>query len=79
MIDVIKRTKMRYLVIDRRLSSGLPLYGFYIQPGENEGALRTTPVDLTALEKFDQMPQVSRVFDSGDITIYDMQAISDGQ
>ncbi len=76
--DALKRAQLRYLVIDRRITQGLPLFGFYIQQGEADGAPRTAPVSPLAVEKFDHVAHVSRVFDSGDIVIYDVKAVSGG-
>jgi hypothetical protein len=65
----------QYLLVDERMSTNLPLVGVYFEAGEpsiNEGR---SPIDGTALAKFDHIPHVSRIFDSGDIRLYDMGGI----
>lgn len=69
---ILRTTKTRYLVADLRLSTSLPLLGYYYEQSENGAFHHTTPVDVKALTKFDTISQVNRVFDSGDIVIYDI-------
>jgi len=76
--DTLKRAHLRYLVIDRRITQALPLFGFYIQQGE-EGIPHTAPVSPLAVEKFDHVAHITRVFDSGDIVVYDVGAVSGGR
>jgi hypothetical protein len=66
---------VRYLVVDRRLSTALPSAGVYIERGEVPGDRYTTPIDPAVLAKFDTLVDVSRLFDSGDIVIYDLGAL----
>lgn len=62
-----------YLLADYRLTTGLPVVGHYFDRGEETliGA-RQTPLDPALLDKFDRAPDISRVFDGGDIRIYDL-------
>ena len=69
--SLLQRAKVRYLVVDLRLSTALPLVGYYFEQGEAGSFERTTPMELEALTKFDMVPQINRVFDSGNIVIYD--------
>lgn len=71
---VLRNGQVRYLVVDRRLSSGLPPGGVYF---ENDGPFKH-PISAAALAKFDNLKGVDRVFDSGDIVIYDVGRLSDG-
>jgi hypothetical protein len=73
----LRQARVRYLLIDRRLSDGLPLVGFYFESGEPGTFQHTTPLDPTALAKFDVQERVSRVFDSGDVVIYDLGTVTD--
>ena len=66
---------LRYLLVDDRLSTGLPGVGVYFEAGEPGGGTYRTPIPLSALSKFDGQPDVSRIFDSGDIQIYDVRLI----
>lgn len=71
-LTVLRRAQVRYLVVDLRFAYGLPQLGYYYQPYEFDAYHRIAPVDLAALTKFDTIPQINRVFDSGDIVIYDI-------
>lgn len=74
--ETLRRGRVVFLVIDRRITQSLPLFGFYIQPGENEGEAHILPVDRAATDKFDRIPGVSRLFDSGNIIVYDVRMLS---
>lgn len=75
-ISLLQQAKVRYLVVDQRLSQGLPLVGFYFEPGEPDSYHRTAPLALAALTKFNTIAQINRVFDSGDIVIYDVGGLT---
>jgi hypothetical protein len=63
-------------VIDRRLGTRLPVVGIYFEMGEPETYTRTVPMDPVALAKFDGVDGVLRLFDNGDIVIYDIGALT---
>jgi len=73
---ILRKGQIRYLVVDRRLSTALPQVGFYFEQGEPGTFQRTEPLAPELLAKFDQLPRTNRVFDSGDIIIYDVRALS---
>jgi hypothetical protein len=68
--------KVRYVLVDRRLSSALPLVGVYTERGERRGGRLTEPIDPAALGKYDTVRGVSRLYDSGNIQIYDVSGLS---
>lgn len=68
--------RIRYLVVDMRISTGLPLDGHYYETWEKMIVAFTGPVNRAALGKYAQMPYVSQVFDSGDLKIFDVQRLS---
>ncbi len=70
--SILQKGQIRYLIVDLRLSRALPSVGFYFDPSEPDSFHHTVPINLKALTKFDTMSQVNRVFDSGNIVIYDM-------
>jgi hypothetical protein len=76
---LLQQGKVRYVVVDRRMTEGLPLYGVYVENGEPDSYLHRTPVSSYALAKFATLPGVSKVYDSGEIVIYDVRAISGAQ
>jgi hypothetical protein len=67
--SLLKRVPVRYLVIDSRLSTDLPATGVYYEPG---GDPLTRPISAAALAKYDSTASVDRIYDSGDIVIYDL-------
>jgi hypothetical protein len=72
-IDIIINDAARYLVVDKRISGGVPLVGYYFDKDEPMAHRYKTPITLEALTKFDKMPSVSRIFDDGNIAIYDVK------
>jgi len=75
-IALLKLDKVRYLTVDLRLSTAPPLEGVYFEDGEPESYHRTSPIPLSALTKFNAVKQINRVFDSGDIVIYDVGGLT---
>jgi hypothetical protein len=73
---ILREDRLQYLVVDRRLSSGLPRVGSYFNV-DVSNTLQSEPINPAALAKFDSVKNVSRLFDSGDIIIYDVEAITD--
>ena len=72
---VVAQGNIRYLVIDRRLSTGLPTVGYYFDKGEKRIlGNETSPLDPQTLAQWDSKSDVSRLFDSGDIQLYDVSA-----
>lgn len=74
----LQHGRIRYIVVDLRLSTGLPLVGVYYEVGEPGANQRTVPLDPALLKKFDDVPDLNRLFDSGDIVIYDARPLVGG-
>ena len=68
---IIRQTKIHYLVVDQRMSTALPGLGFYYETIESGAFQHKRPVSSAALAKFNTVAGIDRVFDSGDIVIYD--------
>jgi hypothetical protein len=77
-ITLLRQADVRYLVIDLRLTKELPLEGYYYEPFEKGAYQHTTPIDPEAFAKFNKVSDINRVFDSGDIIIYDVGGIVNG-
>jgi hypothetical protein len=60
-----------YVLVDRRLSQMLPASGQYFPVDPNVGTYRR-PLPLAGLTKFNQIAGVARIYDSGNIVIYDL-------
>ncbi len=74
-IALIKKTGLDYLIVDTRLSTGLPHQQVYIENGEYGGAGRTEPVTREALDKFANVPGVERIYDNGSLVIYNVRGL----
>jgi len=73
-LGFIDHLAIEYAVVDTRLASHLPFVGHYYEVREIPGGHRS-PVSLAALNKFDGMAHVDRIYDSGDIAIYDLKEL----
>jgi hypothetical protein len=73
--QLIAQMHIDYVLVDRRLSTAVPLVPGYVWVGENGGVPYAAPLDPAALAKFDTMSGSSRVFDSGDVQIFDVRDI----
>lgn len=76
-LEVLEQGAIDYVVVDRRLAQAPPIYPFYFEPAEPDAGRHLAPASLAALEKFDQDPRIHRVYDSGDIVIYDVRGLVD--
>lgn len=72
--SLIARGQIRYLEVDRRISTAMPNDGHYYESWERITHPYDAPIPISTLEKFDTIPQVDRIFDSGDLRIYDVGA-----
>jgi hypothetical protein len=75
-VSLLRQAGVHFLVVDLRLATALPTIGFYFEPGEPGSFQRTAPLSLEALTKFNTVPQINRIFDSGNIIIYDVGGLS---
>ena len=73
---LLRRGEVEYLVVDHRLTRALPKVGVYYDLQEPGAYRHDRPIPRAAFAKFDRLRLVSRVFDSGDIVIYDVSRIS---
>ena len=74
-VSAVRRSRVRYVLVQRRLSRGIPSGGVYYDKGEPGSANRRTPLPLSTLQKFDFATGVNRVFDNGDIQVYDVHRV----
>jgi hypothetical protein len=73
-LSLLRQARVRYLVVDLRLSTSVPLLGYYYEVDEPGAFHHTSPISRTALTKFNSVPQINRVFDNGNIVIFDTGA-----
>jgi hypothetical protein len=72
----LKKGAAVYIMIDRRLSQQLPRVGIYLEQGEENSYKHLVPIDPRALAKFDSVVGVSRIYDNGQVAIYDIREMS---
>ena len=78
-LKVIRKDRIEYTLVDRRLLNGMGPNGFYYEAWEldvfpnaySDNAL----LRPDTLSKFDTTTGVNRVYDSGDISLYDLKAL----
>lgn len=70
-VGIIRTTRIHFLVVDMRMSKERPLLGFYFDETEIGAYQHTRPVDFRSLTKFNAISQLNKVFDSGNLLIYD--------
>jgi hypothetical protein len=68
---LVRQKKLTYVVADKRITEQLPAAGFYFSPDPHQGNYKK-PLPSQTINKFDDIPGVSRVFDDGTIVIYDL-------
>jgi hypothetical protein len=68
--DALTRSSVRFIVVDLRVTTMLPVAGYYYESGEPDAGRHTEPMALAQLERFDGSSVLARVFDSGNIRIY---------
>jgi len=62
---------VRYVLVDWRLARSLPASGKYF-PNDPEAGHYTRPLPVADLAKFGRVPGVARIYDDGNIVIYDL-------
>lgn len=78
-VELLREWNIQYIAVDRRLISSNNMLGYYFDR-TTTGQLPST--DLLPPEvygKFDKQQKVSRLFDSGNIVIYDVGALSNAK
>jgi hypothetical protein len=75
--ELIKRANLDYVVADRRLATGLPRFGVYIETGETGtiGNQTQTVPPPEAFTKFDNVRGAERIYDNGTIALYDVRSL----
>jgi hypothetical protein len=63
---------VRYALVDWRLARSLPADGKYF-PVDPDAGKYTHPLPIVDLAKFGRIPGFSRIYDSGNIVIYDLR------
>lgn len=75
---IIQGEKLDYLVVDSRLTEALPRSGRYFEGAEPEREPDAGPLPKSGVEKFDGVEGISRIYDAGDLRIYDVRPVAGG-
>jgi hypothetical protein len=75
-VELMREWAIQYVVYDRRFMSWNNMAGYYFDQTPAGSLPSTALFDPAAYGKFDQQTEISRLFDSGNIVIYDVRAIS---
>lgn len=70
---VLARGLVDYVVIDRRLSDGIPFVGYYYEKAEGARRDPDQPMRDDQLDNFDEVDDAGRIYDSGELQIYDVR------
>jgi hypothetical protein len=73
--DVLTKLGLDFLLVDLRLTTGLPVVGAYFD-GAAADQMLSVPPTTRALLKFNSISNVSRIFDNGYEIVYDVRALS---
>ena len=72
------QTQTRYLIVDRRITSLPPRYGYYFSDAEiylstaqTGGRKPDEPLPVALLDKFDRVADLARIYDNGNIQLYE--------
>jgi len=72
-IQVLQDRQIEYLAIDRRLISSNNMAGIFFDHGSQWPLPSSELLQPEIYAKFDAEPGVSRIFDSGDLVVYDVR------
>jgi hypothetical protein len=75
-MEILTSNQVEYVLIDRRLVRDDALIGRYFSVVDPSKTPEELYFESDVYDKFDSAPSVDRVFDSGDIYIFDVEALS---
>jgi hypothetical protein len=75
-VRLLRRYRIRYVLVDRRRISEDALAGYFFVTNESPPTWRET-FPPRSVRKFDRQPGASRLFDSGDIVVYDIARLKE--
>jgi uncharacterized membrane protein/uncharacterized protein YjeT (DUF2065 family) len=71
-VQLVQAQSIGFVLVDLRLSETLPVSGQYFPVDPNAGTYKH-PLPRADLAKFNRVPGVARIYDSGNIVIYDLK------
>jgi hypothetical protein len=73
--ELLGRGQLTYLVVDLRLTTSPPAVGSYFEKGEPGAMMHKKPVSRDVMMKFDKMDGVNKIFDGGDMIVFDIRGL----
>lgn len=73
--SMIGRGRIEYVVVDRRIVGVRPYQGYFFEKWEKQVVDYGSTVDTQTAEIFDTLPGASRIYDSGNIQVYDVRRL----
>jgi hypothetical protein len=74
--SLMRDTGTELLILDHRFTRQTPLFGNYYSEVEKKLFRNPYPLPLSTLLKFDSIADANRIFDSGDIVVYDVKRLA---
>lgn len=75
-LEILQLGRLQYVFLDRRLNRDDPSAGIFFTENLNQSNLRDKYYDADVYQKFDNEKSVNRLYDSGNIYIYGVEALS---
>lgn len=75
----MRRVELDFVIADERLTRDLPVNGVYFEYGEPDARQHIIPLAPMSYSKFNVTDFVSRIFDSGDVLVFDIRGIVDAR
>jgi hypothetical protein len=75
-IDILQTSGAQYLFTDRRRISWDLMFGMYVNSSVEQADPRARLIEPSAVSKFEKIDGASRVFDSGNVVIFDVGGVA---
>lgn len=77
-LELIREHDLGFIMSDLRLTTDLPAFGFYMNPSSEIDRDYRMPLEPELLLKFNDVEGIDRVFDNGNILIFDVRGLAHG-
>ena len=74
MLEMLRENEIEYVLFDRDLHANDPMRGYFLLEQSHRLSVRE-PLRPGGWRKFERHPLVARVYDSGNVTVYDVRAL----
>lgn len=74
---LVANLQVQYISVDLRMSKSLPASGSYFPGTDPDAGRYTHPIPLRDLTKYNSLLGAARIYDDGNIVVYDLAGVSD--